>query len=154
MSDLAPDTPPAGAPPAGTPSAGTPSASTGRDRGLAVALLLAAVGLAVWAALLARQSVDVALAPRDLGAMTPAGLDTVAFGGRRLTASLGGYVAGFASPTAVWIADDGDAFRVVFPEPPDLGVEDRVLVVGRLRGRGGTRWLEAEEWTPVDGVAR
>ena len=125
-----------------------------RDYGTAAALLVAAIGLAVGAALLAQENVSATYAARDLGAMTPAGLDTVAFEGRRLTASLGGYVTAFDAPHALWIADDGDAFRVLFPEDPGLEVEDRVLVVGRLRGRGGQRWLEAEAWTPVVGTAR
>ena len=125
-----------------------------RDLRLAAALALAAVGLAIGASLTARESFDEALAPRDLGAMTPAALDTVAFGGRRLTASLSGYVTDVRAPDELWIADAGDAFRVVFPEAPGLGVEDRVLVVGRLRGRGGRRWLEASAWTPVVGTAR
>ena len=125
-----------------------------RDWGWVAALAVAAVGLAVGAALLGREVVSGSAAGRDLGAMTPAALDTVAFGGRRLTASLGGYVTGFDAPDALWIADEGDAFRVVFPEPPDLDVEDRVLIVGRLRGRGGERWLAAEDWTPVVGTPR
>ena len=125
-----------------------------RDIRWATALALAALGLLVAAALLGRESLDAAMAPVDLGSTTPAYLDTVAFRGRRLSASLGGYVADVQAPTELWIADDGDAFRVVFPEPPALDVEDRVLVVGRLRGRRGRRWLEARSWTPVVGSAR
>ena len=128
--------------------------SAARDLRLAAAFAVATVGLLVGAALLGRQSFDDALAPLDLGAATPAELDTVAFGGRRVTASLGGYVADLRAPDELWLADGGDAFRVVFPEPHGLDVEDRVLVVGRLRGRGGRRWLEAEAWTPVVGTAR
>lgn len=128
--------------------------SAPRDVRLAAALAVAALGLLIGAGLFARQSLDDALAPVDLGAMTPAALDTVSFGGRRVTASLGGYVTDVHAPDQLWVADAGDAFRVVFPEPPGLGVEDRVLVVGRLRGRGGKRWLEAESWTPVVGSAR
>ena len=91
--------------------------------------------------------------PVALGAAHPALLDTLAFRGRRIDASLSGWVSEVDADGVVWLGSDALAFPVRLPDSADVRVEDRLLVTGRLRGRGGRRWLHAKTWTPVLGVA-
>ena len=91
--------------------------------------------------------------PLELGAVTPAQLDTLSFRGRRIEASLSGWVSEVDVDGQVWLGSDAQAFPVVLPDTVTVRVEDRLLVTGRLRGRGGRRWIQANAWTPVHGVA-
>ena len=92
-------------------------------------------------------------APFELGEALPAHLDTLAFRGRRIEASLSGWVSEVEANGTVWLGSDALAFPVLLPESVAVGVEDRLLVTGRLRGRGGRRWIEAKSWTDVRGIA-
>ena len=127
------------------------------DLRLGLALLLGLGGLAA-AALLIGQEQRSGTAPTsppvELGAATPRQLDTLAFRGRRIEVSLGGWVSEVAPDGRVWLGSDAQAFPVSLPDSVDVAVEDRLLVTGRLRGRGGQRWLEAEHWTHVQGMAQ
>jgi len=91
--------------------------------------------------------------PLELGASHPALLDTLAFRGRRIEASLSGWVSEVDVDGTVWLGSDALAFPVVFPDSVDAAVEERWLVSGRLRGRGGHRWIQANGWTRVRSVA-
>lgn len=124
-----------------------------------VAWALVAVGLAVVAALAARRL--PALAPRppvvDLGPTTIAVLDTIPLAERTVLAQLDAVVTGVdAGERRVWVEDRGRTLEVELSAPLDtagLRAERRVLVTGQLRGDGGRRWLDAEAWTLVEGVA-
>lgn len=80
---------------------------------------------------------------------SPARLDTVTIDGRRVTATLGGIVRQIDPDGTVWMEWDGDAFGLRLPETDSVQVEDRALVVGRLRSWRGRRWLDVEAWTPI-----
>ena len=118
-------------------------------------LLLAAVlglgGLAVALGLLARQSGPLAYpdARIVLADATPTQLDTVDVGGRVVEASVGGVVTEIDRRGAVWLEADGDAFALLFPDGHGLEVEDYVLATGRLRARGGRRWLRVASWSRI-----
>lgn len=73
-------------------------------------------------------------------------LDTVAVRGRRIEASLTGIVVQESMSGTLWLSTGDDAFPVRLPIRDSVEVDDRLLVVGRLRARGGRRWLEAESW--------
>ena len=127
------------------------------DLRFGLAILLGLGGL-VAAALLIGQEQRTGDAPTspptELGAATPRQLDTLAFRGRRIEASLGGWVSEVAPDGRVWLGSDAQAFPISLPDTVRVAVEDRLLVTGRLRARGGRRWLEAQEWTHVRGMAR
>lgn len=120
---------------------------------------IANAGLATLLVLLARQSAVFGGTPDlDLGPTTIAVLDTVSFAGRTVRAQLDGVVESVEPDGTVWIAATGRAFEVALDEDAvvdSLGMapERRLLVVGRLRGADGERWLDAEAWTLVDGAA-
>lgn len=120
------------------------------------ALLVGLGGLAVAALLVGREQwegLSPISPPIKLGAAQPAQLDTIAFQGRRIEASLTGIVVDVAPNGRVWIGSDAQAFPVALPDTVAAEVEDRLLVTGRLRGQGGQRWLEARSWTYVRGMA-
>lgn len=115
----------------------------------AVALTAVAVGLV----LLVRQWESLALPgaePLMIDDASPGHLDTLAFRRRPVIASLSGVVQQIGPEETVWLQSHGDAFPVAFSEAPDLEVEDRALVVGRLKGWGGQRWLDVESWSRVE----
>lgn len=119
---------------------------------LAVGLGGLAIGIALFGQEQQRGETPTA-PPVELGATSPARLDTIAFRGRRIEASLGGWVSEVGTDGAVWLGSDALAFPVRLPDSAAVEVEDRLLVTGRLRGRGGRRWIEAKAWTPVRGIA-
>ena len=130
---------------------------SGVDLRRGLAILLGLGGLAAAALLVGQElrSGDSPLAPPvELGATTPRQLDTLAFRGRRIEASLGGRVFEVAPDGRVWLGSDAQAFPVSFPDSVEVDVEDRLLVTGRLRGQGGRRWLEAQAWTHVRSMAQ
>lgn len=119
---------------------------------LAAAVGIALAGVAVAAVLAARQHGPYARpesAPLLLVDATAAALDTVRLGDRRVTATLNGRVVAVGPAGSVWLDTGADAFPLRFPEAVPLEVEDRALVVGRLRGRGGERWVEVVGWSAV-----
>ena len=85
----------------------------------------------------------------DLGDATLAMLDTVAVDGRRVTASFGGVVRAVGPDGTLWVGTDDHAFAVRGAEADSLRVDDRVLVVGRVRADGHGRWLDARALTRV-----
>ncbi|MEO0558219.1 MAG: hypothetical protein AAF170_08555 [Bacteroidota bacterium] len=122
----------------------------------AAALAIGLGGLLVGAFVLAkdfRAGETPTAPPLELGESDPALLDTVAFRGRRIEASLSGWVSEVAPDGSVWLGSDALAFPVRLPDSVEVSVEDRWLVTGRLRGRGGHRWIQANTWTHVEGVA-
>ena len=54
----------------------------------------------------------------------------------------------------VWIASDGDAFAFRFDDDAEVEVEDHLLAVGRLRARGGRRWVDVSAWSRVEAEVR
>lgn len=123
-----------------------------RGARLGAAAVLSFAGLAVGGVLLALQSGPYQApeaAPLLLVDATATALDTVHLGGRTVTATLNGTVVEMDTDGAVWLDTGEDAVRLALPEAADLQVEDRLLVVGRLRGRGGRRWVDAEAWSRV-----
>lgn len=85
---------------------------------------------------------------------SPAVLDTLTLSRRPVVASLGGTVVRVGEDGRVWVQAHGDAFPVELPEPAEVEVLDRVLVVGRLRSADGRRWIDAHSWALVAGAAR
>ncbi|MGB3542891.1 hypothetical protein [Rubrivirga sp.] len=75
-------------------------------------------------------------------------LDTMAFRGRTIEASVRGIVVQIDAQS-VWVTTGDDAFPLRL-DAPDLEVEDHLLAVGRLRGRGGRRWLEVRSWSVLE----
>lgn len=125
------------------------------DVRLAAAWGVAGLGLAVAALLIGRDHPAFASRPPvvDLGSATPALLDTVSFEGRTVRASFDGIVEVADDMTGTtWLTQRGAAFPVHLGDSADVRIEDRLLVYGRLRGRGDERWLDAEAWTRVEGV--
>ncbi|WP_412063312.1 hypothetical protein [Rubrivirga sp. IMCC45206] len=108
-------------------------------------------GLALAIVLLARESGPLAApdARVMVGDATATLLDTVSIRGRRVEASLDGHVTEIDADETVWLSVAGDAFPLRFDDGHGLEVEDRVLVVGRLRARGGRRWLDVSAWSVV-----
>jgi hypothetical protein len=97
----------------------------------------------------------LAVPPRStlaLGAAPLAYLDTVALGGRIVTAEMDGTVSAVGSDGQIWVGTADHAFEVRGAERDSLTVEDRVLVAGRIREDDGQRWLDAQTVTPVVGV--
>ncbi len=78
-------------------------------------------------------------------------LDTMSIRGRTIEASLNGIVVQISGSTT-WVTTGDDAFALRL-EDADLEVEDRVLATGRLRARGGRRWLEVRSWAVLEGEA-
>lgn len=117
-----------------------------------IALGLAALVLAF--VLLTRESGPFAGPLVVMEDVTAAHLDTATVRGQRVEASLSGVVVEVAPSGDVWVSAGGDAFALRFPEAPDLTVEDHVLAVGRLRARGGRRWLAVESWVRLDPSVR
>ena len=121
---------------------------TGRAA-LATALGLGGLGLAI-----ALVALDVGPLARPgarvmLADATPATLDTVTVRGRRVEASLDGIVVQIGPGDDVWLASGTDAVALRFPSDPALEIEDRVLAVGRVRARGGARWIDVASWSRV-----
>ena len=81
-------------------------------------------------------------------------LDTVRLRGRRVSASLSGTVQAVGAEGTVWLGEGDGAIPLSFDHDPAVAVEDRLLVTGRLRSRGGDRWLEVEGWSRVVGGAQ
>jgi hypothetical protein len=124
--------------------------------GVAAVALVVLVGaaLGVW---LAGESGALAVPgaePLALDDATPAALDTVAYRGRPVTASLDGVVDRVGAGGTVWVRTDGGTFPLTFSTDPGLEAEDRLLAVGRLRGRVGDRRIEVEAWSRVDPAGR
>ncbi|WP_412067772.1 hypothetical protein [Rubrivirga sp. IMCC43871] len=108
-------------------------------------------GLALAIVLLARESGP--LASLEARVLVPDAtavlLDTIAVRGRRVEASLDGHVAEIGADGTVWLSVAGDAFPLRIDDGHGLDIEDRVLAVGRLRARGGRRWLDVSAWSVV-----
>ncbi len=117
----------------------------------AFAAVLGGLGLALGIALLATQTgVTGGASPQvHLEDATAAQLDTVSVRGRVVQVSMDGVVTQLDADGRVWLGAGGDAFPLRFPEAPGVAVEDRVLVTGRLRARGGQRWLAVTDWARV-----
>ena len=88
----------------------------------------------------------------DLGSTQLARLVTVALDGRVVTAVLDGTVSAVGADGQVWVGTADHAFEVRGAARDSLGVEDRVLVAGRIREGDGRRWLDAHTITHVIGV--
>ena len=123
-------------------------------RRTALAAAVAVAGVALAAVLLSREPGGIARERVEVPGATAAVLDTVAVRGRVVQASLDGVVVQAGRGGEVWVASGGDAFAVRFPAGAGLEVEDRVLATGRLRARGGRRWLEATSWARVEASVR
>ncbi|MEM1115717.1 MAG: hypothetical protein AAF845_03340 [Bacteroidota bacterium] len=126
---------------------------TGLRLGAAVGLSL--MGIAAGGVLLSQEAGPYRLPeaePLLLVDATATALDSVRLGGRRVTATLNGVVVQHGPAGDVWLDTGEDAVRLAFPEAVGLEVEDRVLAVGRLRGRGGRRWVEVDAWSVVTGA--
>ena len=125
-----------------------------RRAALAAALGVAGLGAALW--LLSREVGPFAEpgATVTLADATASTLDTVRVRGRRVEASLAGTVVGIDRSGEVWLSTGDDAVALRFEAPPGLDVEDRLLAVGRLRARGGRRWVDVEAWTVVEARVR
>ena len=117
------------------------------------AAVLGLGGLALGATLLIRETGPFAerVALADATATT---LDTVSVRGRRVEVSLDGVVTQIGPGDEVWLDAGGDAVALRLPEATDLEVEDRLLAVGRLRSRGGRRWVEVASWATVEASVR
>ena len=122
---------------------------------LALAGILGVGGLGAALALLARDVGPFATPERrvHLEDAAPATLDTVGFRGRRIEASVTGRVVEVSADGTVWLAAHGDAFPLRL-EADSIAVEDRLMATGRLRGRGGRRWLEVRSWVRVESAVR
>ena len=116
----------------------------------AVAVLVAGLGVALAVALAVRQPGGAGGERVEVPDATAAVLDTVAVRGRIVRASVDGWVVQVGRDGEVWVSSGGDAFPVRFPPEAELEVEDRVLVTGRLRARGGRRWLAVTSWARVE----
>ena len=117
-----------------------------------LAAVLGLGGLAVAVGLLGRQVGPFAApgARAVLADATAAQIDTVDVRGRVVEASVDGVVAQVDADDAVWLAVGDDAVPLRFAEVAGLAVEDRVLATGRIRARGGRRWLAVESWVRVE----
>ncbi len=126
---------------------------TGRT---ALAALLGLGGLGLAVALVALDTSPFSVtAPRvELAGATSATLDTVTVRGRRVEASLSGVVVQVGPGDDVWLAVGGDAVALRFEDAPRVEVEDHLLAVGRLRARGGRRWVEVAAWSRVEADVR
>ena len=91
------------------------------------------------------------VAVHDVGAGR---LDTLRLRGRAVTASVDGTVVEVGPGDRVWVDLGDGAFPLRVPDGDSLAVRDRVLAVGRVRGRGGQRWLDVEAWTRVTSSGR
>ncbi len=114
-----------------------------------VALLLV---LAAGAVYVGRDTGLVALPGREslhLSDPAPTTLDTVAIDGRRVTTAFDGVVRQIDTDGTVWLEWGADAFALRGALPDSVAVEDRALVVGRLRSWRGRRWVAVEAWAPV-----
>ena len=128
-----------------------------RRAGWAIAGVLAALAagaVVAWAvadrgpvAALAAEPVTV----HDVGAGR---LDTLRLRGRAVTASVDGTVVQVGPGDHVWVDLGDGAFALRVPDGDALAVRDRVLAVGRVRGRGGRRWLDVEAWSRVASLTR
>lgn len=115
------------------------------------------LGLAVLAVWIGRDTGLMTLPGREglrLSDPSPTRLDTLTIDGRRVTASVDGVVRQLDDDGTVWLEWAGDAFPLRYDGADTLRVEDRALVVGRLRSWRGQRWLEVGSWTPVVRSAR
>ena len=121
-------------------------------RRLVLAGVVAALGGALAAVRLARQPGGIARERVEVRDATAAVLDTVAVRGRVVQASVSGWVVQQGREGEVWVSSGGDAFPMRFPPGAEFEVEDRVLATGRLRARGGRRWLEVTSWAHVEGA--
>ena len=128
-----------------------------RRAGWIVAGLLGAVAVALVALWQVADRGPIAALAAEPVAVHDAGagrLDTLRLRGRAVTASVDGTVVEVGPGDRV-VLDLGDgAFALRVPDGDSLAVRDRVLAVGRVRGRGGRRWLEVEAWTRVTSSVR
>ena len=113
-----------------------------------VALLLGLGGLVAAAVFLSREVGPFAPPIEALGSPTAHQLDTMTVRGRRVVVSVEGSVEAVGAEE-VWVTMGDDAFPLRLPEDHGLAVEDRLMAVGRLRARGGRRWLAVEDWARV-----
>ncbi len=121
-----------------------------------VAWAVASAGLATAVVLLARTTPPFGPPGVDLGPTTIAVLDTVSIAGRTVRAQLSGVVESVEADGVVWLGARGRSFEVELDAGADtvgISPERRLLVVGRLAGADGRRWLRADAWTLVEGVA-
>ena len=144
-----PEPPQPESPQPGSPTALGPGAPATRARGVAFAWTAAALALlAVGLWLRAHPPAPTV----DLGMAPLARLDTVALSGRIVTAVLDGTVCAVGAEGQVWVGTADHAFEVRGAARDSLGVEDRVLVAGRIREGDGRRWLDAHTVTHVVGL--
>ena len=115
-----------------------------------LAAVLAGLGVALAVVLMLRQSEigggDVQVEVEDASA---AQLDTVVVRGRVVQVSMNGLATQIDADGQVWLGSGGDAFPFRFDTDPGLSVEDHVLVTGRLRARGGQRWVAVSDWVRI-----
>ena len=123
---------------------------------LRLAAALGLGGLVVGLVLLSRDAGPLARAGArvELPDATPGVLDTLTVRGRRVEASVNGIVVQVGPGDDVWIASDGDAFPFRFDDDAEVEVEDHLLAVGRLRARGGRRWVDVSAWSRVEAEVR
>lgn len=116
-----------------------------------LAAAIGGLGVALAVALMVRQSGGVGgrQARVEMDAATAAQLDTVAVRGRVVRVSMDGLVTQIDAEGEVWLGAGGDAFPLRFPSDPEVSVEDHLLVTGRLRARGGQRWLAVSDWVRI-----
>ena len=117
---------------------------------LALAIVVAVLGVAVVVALAVRQPGGIRGERVEVPDAAAAVLDTLRVQGRIVEASVNGWVVQQDPDGVVWVSSGGQAFPMRFPEGVVLEVEDHVLVTGRLRARGGRRWLAVTSWAHVE----
>ena len=112
-------------------------------------------GLVLALGLLGRQSGPFAAADArvHLEDATAATLDTVSVRGRTVEASVSGVVVQVDADGTAWLSTGGDAFPLRLADGGAVEVEDRLLATGRLRARGGRRWLDVRSYVTVRGDA-
>ena len=122
------------------------------SRRAVLAAALGLGGLAVAVGLLGREVGPFAApgARAVLADATAAQIDTVDVRGRVVEASVDGVVTQVDADDAVWLTVGADAVPLRFAEAAGLAVEDRVLATGRVRARGGRRWLAVGSWVRVE----
>ncbi len=116
----------------------------------ALAGVVGVLGVVLAVVLLARQPGGIGRERVEVADATAAMLDTLSVRGRVVQASVSGWVVQDGREGEVWVSSGGDAFPMRFPPGAEFEVEDRVLATGRLRARGGRRWLEVTSWAHVE----
>lgn len=123
--------------------------------GKAIAAAVLGVGglvLALW--FLSREVGPFAAEPVALADASAVTLDTVAVRGRRIEASINGIVVEVRTDGDVRLAVPGGTVELRMPETAEVAVEDRLLAAGRLRSRGGRRYVEVDAWSVVEATVR